>query len=321
MSDRTPPLPRHGGDLAFAARTYGRPAGAWLDLSTGINPHRYPAPSIPPETLHRLPDRAALAGLIEAARHAYRVPDGIDLVAVPGSEIAIRLLPSIAPPGPVAIVAPTYGVDAWPGATLVASAADVAPDAAVAVVVNPNNPDGRITPSSELPRRPLLIVDEAFADVAPEASIIPTMGAGAIVLRSLGKFYGLAGLRLGFVATGPALAQRIGDKLGDWPVSGPAIVIGTVALGDIAWRETMRSQLRREAAELRDLLAAHRLQPAGGTDLFVLVEHDDARALHQALAERGVWTRAFEDNPRWLRFGLPGVANIERLADALSAVR
>ncbi len=293
----------------------------WLDLSTGINPNAYPAPSIPQEALQRLPDREALLTLLAVARRAYRVPDGVDLIAVPGTEAAIRLLPTIGLPGKVAVLSPTYGTYAavWPEAAHVR----VLPtDAAVAVIVNPNNPDGRITPPQDLPRAPFLIVDEAFADAAPEASVIPTMrGMKAIVLRSLGKFYGLAGLRLGFVAAPQVVAERISAGFGDWPVSGPAIVVGTAALADDAWRTAMRAQLKQEAAALRTLLAAHDLNVVGGTDLFVLIETDDAPALHRALATQGVWTRAFADNPRWLRLGLPGAAQMERLAAALSAVR
>lgn len=322
MVDKTIPLPQHGGDLTFATRVYGKPAGGWLDLSTGINPHAYAAPPIPPETLHRLPDKEALLKLVELARRAYGVPGDVDLIAVPGTEAAIRQLRR-SDEGIVAIVGPTYGTygRVWPDARHVSSAAEAA-DADTLVVVNPNNPDGRQTPPATMPSRPFLIVDEAFADSAPEASLIPHLrGRSALVLRSFGKFYGLPGLRLGFVAGPQQICSLIADALGDWSVSGPAIAVGTVALADDAWREAMRAQLRSEMAALRTLLAGHGLQFAGGTDLFVLVDVDNARGLHQALATRGIWTRAFDYNPRWLRLGLPGAANMERLAAALSAVR
>jgi len=323
------PLPRHGGDIAFATRIYGTPPGGWLDLSTGINPNPYPVPALPAEAFHRLPDSEALIRLIAAARTAYRVPSGVDLIAVPGSEIAIRLLARIISQGRVCIVSPTYGshADAWRRqATEIASVAALPADTAVAVVVNPNNPDGRVTPPDVLAdlaaRLSFLVVDEAFADLTPDTSIIPAMaGTNAIVLRSLGKFYGLPGLRLGFVAATPVTAAWLGGLLGDWPVSGPALTIGEAALSDDAWRDATRARLMRDAAALRTLLARHNLAVVGGTDLFVLVETADAHALHRALAERGIWTRAFRAHPRWLRFGLPGDDGMDRLTAALSALR
>jgi cobalamin biosynthetic protein CobC len=277
---------------------------------------------VPAATLHRLPDKEALMRLLDVARRAYGVPPEVDLIAVPGTEVAIRLLPSLLPREKVAVLSPTYGsyAAAWPDADLNSL---VPADATIAVVVNPNNPDGRIIPPAALPRARWLIVDEAFGDVVPEASVIPSMKAEAgrdtIVLRSLGKFYGLAGLRLGFVAGSPVMAQRLSDRLGDWPVSGPAIAIGAAVLADNAWRDAMRAQLKTEAAALRALLTEHHLAIVGGTDLFVLAETDHAPALHGALARLGVWTRAFADHRRWLRFGLPGAANLDRLASALSA--
>ncbi len=181
MSDTIIPLPRHGGDLNFANRIYGAPEAGWLDLSTGINPNPYPAPAVAAEAMQRLPDREALAVLLDAARRAYRVPDGVDLIAVPGTEIAIRLLPLLfASSGDAAIVAPTYGshLDVWRDARRVTSVAALPPGIGTAIVVNPNNPDGRITPPAEFPQSTFLIIDEAFADVTPDASFIPSCATG-----------------------------------------------------------------------------------------------------------------------------------------------
>ena len=323
-----PALPVHGGDLALATATYGAPDGGWLDLSTGINPTPYPVPPglLSSETFHRLPDPAALARLEATARAAYDVPAGTFLTAVPGSEMAIHLLPGLAPPDARAfILSPTYGghTAAWRPATHVIEI-DSIPDGAIAILANPNNPDGRILPSDALAamarRVAWLIVDEAFAEVAPGASLVPALPENTLVLRSIGKFYGLAGVRLGFAIGSAHDTARIARALGDWPVSGPAIAAGTAALGDIAWRDSMRARLREQAAALRGLLVAHGLNIVGGTDLFVLVETDDAYALHRALARHGIWTRAFAENPRWLRIGLPGVG-FARLDEALRALR
>ena len=331
-----PQHPHHGGDLAFATARHGRPQAGWLDLSTGINPNPYPSPAIDTAALARLPDRGALAGLLDAARAAYGVPASVPLAATPGSEIAIRLLPLIAPPGKVTILGPTYGShgEAWRAAGRsvadVASPDAVPPDTLIVVLANPNNPDGRILAPDALARLAkrlaasggLLVVDEAFADVAPEASLAPFLGdTPALVLRSLGKFYGLAGLRLGFVAGPAGLVERLTGLLGDWPVSGLALSIGRTALSDGGWRDGTRIALKAGSAALRDTLIRQGLAIAGGTDLFTLVADGEARRIHQGLAERGIWTRSFDFAPNWLRLGLPpDAAGLARLDQALTSL-
>jgi cobalamin biosynthetic protein CobC len=329
-------FPAHGGDLAFASARYGRPAGGWLDLSTGINPVPYPAEAITAADLARLPDRAALDGLLAVARSVYGISSEVALIAVPGSETAIRLLPMTVPTSKVAIVGPTYGshLRAWREAgrptVEVASLAAVPADASIVVLANPNNPDGWILAPEALAdggrrlaeRGGHLIVDEAFADLFPAMSIAPHLaGIPAIVLRSFGKFFGLAGLRLGFVAGPPAIIARLAGLLGDWPVSSAAIAIGSAALADRAWQETARARLRRDMARLRALLATGGVAVVGGTDLFSLVESGSAAALHAALAGRGIWTRAFADRPDRLRIGLPAESGFERLRRALAELK
>ncbi len=330
------PEPHHGGDLAAATRVFGLPCGGWLDLSTGINPAPWPVPAaLPDATLSRLPEPALLAGMLAAARSAYRIADGIELIAGPGSDVLLRLLPLVLPPGRVAIVGPTYGGHeaAWRAAgrdvTLAREPEDAAAAARFVVVANPNNPDGRTWPPARLAavaaelgsRGGLLIVDEAFADVAPAISLIPALAAlPAIVLRSFGKFHGLAGLRLGFAAGAVAPLARMRAILGVWPVSGPALAVATAALMDEGWRTAARTGLAASAARLRGLLQENGLAVAGGTDLFVLVDSPSANEIHRHLARQGIWTRAFPDHPRWLRLGLPPADGWERLAAALASV-
>ena len=327
-------FPSHGGDLDFATARYGTPVGGWLDLSTGVNPHPYPADPVAPDTLARLPAAGALDRLLAAARHAYSVlAPAAAIAAVPGTDLALRLLPLVVPPGPVAIVSPTYSghVEAWRDRAPRIVRDPTATEAAMIVVLaNPNNPDGRRTDPEVLvklaaevaQRGGVLVVDEAFADAAPDLSIIPHIDALPIIaLRSFGKFFGLPGLRLGFVVGRQSYVQRLAALLGDWPVSTPAIAIGTAALSDTAWRSATRSRLATDASLLRTLLGRHRLTVLGGTDLFVLVETADAFALHQRLARAGIWTRAFAEHPTWLRFGLTGdAASFQRLDDALQSV-
>jgi cobalamin biosynthetic protein CobC len=331
-----PLFPRHGGELGFATALYGTPAGGWLDLSTGVNPHAYPVVEADLASATGLPSRDALEALIRAARDAYRVPAEVALIATPGTEIAIRLLPIMAPSGPVAIVSPTYRshIDAWVNAgratTLVPTlSSPAALRAQVLVLGNPNNPDGSITPPAALAevaarlarRNGLLVVDEAFADLSPELSLVTHLASlTAVVLRSFGKFFGLPGLRLGFVIGEAALLGRLEALLGDWPISAPAIAIGTRALSDEAWQAAMRERLSGDAARLRALFASQDIEVGGGADLFLLIDDAEAPALHRRLAKEGIWTRLFEEEPTWLRVGIPGSeVDFTRLADALDS--
>ncbi|WP_439528719.1 threonine-phosphate decarboxylase CobD [Pannonibacter sp.] len=326
---------RHGGDLAEARAIHGGERHDWLDLSTGINPHAWPVPA---QLEHRfwtdLPSSADLADLLAAARHAYAVPSHLGLVAAPGTQAILPLLPRLAPEGPVAIVSPTYSshADAWRRAGReileIPSAFDAPPDTKVLVLVNPNNPDGRLLAPSALlhlasemqARGGLIVVDEAFADVVPGLSVLPHLTCEPVlVLRSFGKFFGLAGLRLGFLAGRPDLADKAAIMLESWAVSGPALALGQTALRDTAWQDAMRRQLADEMADLTLALSMAGLTVFGGTALYALAGLRKAEALHTALARRHIWTRRFEHSPTWLRFGLPGSpAALVRLSGALA---
>lgn len=320
---------RHGGDLG-EARARADAVCDWLDLSTGINPHPYPA-RIPDAALARLPQRDAQDALVAAARMAWRVPEDAGIVAAPGTQAILQWLPHLFPTHRVAVVGPTYAEHAATWARAGASVATVpslveAAATDIAVVVNPNNPDGRTHAPETLrafaaarAERPIaLVVDEAFGDVAPELSVA---GApGTLVLKSFGKFYGLAGLRLGFAIAAPAVAARLAAAFGPWAVSGPALAVGAEALADAPWADSMRARLARERAALDAVLARAGLAVTGGTDLFRLVETPDAARWHAALAAEGVWTRAFDEAPERLRFGLPG-ERLSRLEAALAAAR
>jgi cobalamin biosynthetic protein CobC len=298
-----------------------------LDLSTGINPLAYPVPELAPELWARLPDPEAVARLEAAAAQACGIADPARVVAAPGTQAIIGVLPHLLPPGAVGILSPTYAEHrrSWEGAgrrvTAVASP-DALPNAAIGVLCNPNNPDGRRLAPADLlaladrmaARGGVLVVDEAFAD--PEARIEPH--PVVVRLRSFGKFHGLAGLRLGFAILPLPFAPRLRQVLGPWPVSGPAIAIGTAALRDAAWTRATRLRLDGDAVRLDLLLRRAGLRAAGcgGTPLFRLVH--EPPGLWQRLGERGILARRFEQG--WLRFGLPGTeAEWTRLESALSA--
>ncbi|WP_269582231.1 threonine-phosphate decarboxylase CobD [Roseibium sp. Sym1] len=325
----------HGGDLSVAMERFGGEPGDWLDLSTGINPYSYPLPaSLPLSTWTALPAKSALERLVAAARQTYRVPDQLGLVAAPGTQILLSLLPNLLPDGPVAIASPTYSshkkVWAREGREPVelSSIYALPADARIVLLVNPNNPDGQLVDVKSLleiartltERGGYLVLDEAFADVVPGASILPHLGGeNVLVLRSFGKFFGLAGLRLGFLAGPKEATSRLSGVLESWCLSGPALEIGTAALKDSSWQEAMTRQLVDEMADLTLTLSQHGLSVFGGTPLYALAGLRNAKGLHEALARRRIWTRVFDYAPTWMRLGLPGGADkLERLSEALA---
>ncbi|NQW00264.1 MAG: threonine-phosphate decarboxylase [Rhodospirillales bacterium] len=316
----SPDLFRHGGNLDAAKAVFGSHL-PWLDLSTGINPVAYPLPTIPARVWQRLPDAAAIGALRHAAARYFGVPGISHLVEAPGTQAILQVLPAILDASHVAIVSPTYNEHArcWADGGINVSeimSIDELPAAAdILVVVNPNNPDGRQQAPGQLlelasrmaARGGMLIVDEAFCDVSPELSLASHADtAGVLVLRSFGKFFGLAGARLGFALGAPALMAVIGQRLGPWAVSGPALETGAQAYADERWITATRLRLARDRQDLSELLAGHDIAVIGGTDLFVLARTVTARALWQHLAEQGVWTRLFDHSPHWIRLGLPG---------------
>jgi cobalamin biosynthesis protein CobC len=326
---------KHGGDLTEAMARYGGTRAMWLDLSTGINPRPWPVPvDLPTEVWQRLPSRAAEDALIGAAREAYAVPADAGVVAAPGTQSLIQWLPQLADDGAVAIVEPTYNEHAmaWRMAghevVAIADLDALAETVRHAVIVNPNNPDGRVTDRATLARAAAqvrdrggwLVIDEAFADVEPEISAVGLcVDLPVVVLRSFGKFYGLAGLRLGFAIAHQDIAQRVALALGPWPCSGPALYVGTVALRDHEWARYARDAIAQQARELDDVLIAVGFGIAGGTGLFRLARHPDAGKVHAALAARHIWCRRFDWADDLLRFGLPGdLHGLNRLAAALA---
>jgi len=298
------PKPRdHGGGLDAAIARHGGTRADWLDLSTGINPVPFPLPALPPACWQQLPDEAAARALEAAARRFWAVPEGAAVLAAPGASALIARIPALAPPATVAIPGPTYNEHA---AAFAAHGWRVTEHGGRAqVAVNPNNPTGRIWQAQEI-TAPLAVIDESFCDVAPEASLMPlATRPGTLILKSFGKFWGLAGLRLGFAIGDPALVARLAEMLGPWPVSGPALAIGAAALADTAWAETTRSRLAADAARLDALMGGAGAQVLGGTTLFRLYEVEDAARWQRRLARRHVWSRIFPYNRRWLRLGLP----------------
>lgn len=306
----------HGGKLQEAARRFGHPREGWLDLSTGLNPHGYPAPPLPPHAWQRLPESDP--ALAAAACLYYGAPA---MLPVAGTQAAIAALPALRAPSRVAVAAPSYAEHAhhWSlhghalRETPYESLAAELGNCDVMVVCNPNNPTGFTLAAAQLrdwaddlaSRGGWLVVDEAFCDCAPHLSVAASCTRpGLIVLRSIGKFFGLAGARVGFVGAEPALLARLEDKLGPWTISGPAQLIARAALEDRAWQAQARKRLDAEGTRMRSLLARHGIA-AGGTPLFHWWPEARPEAFHRHMAERGIWVRLFSRAARGIRIGLP----------------
>ena len=324
----------HGGDLAAARRRFPDAPEPLIDLSTGINPHPYPLPPLPPGLFTRLPEPEALERLAATAARTYGAAAD-EVVAAPGTQSLLAPVFALVAPGHAAIHGPTYAEHARVAALVGHRVEDVTDFAVLegadlAVVVNPNNPDGRLTSREALlalaqekrRRGGLVVVDEAFAEVGPpDVSVASEVGRGGlVVLRSFGKFYGLAGLRLGFALAAAPLAARLRATLGPWPVSGPALAAGEAALADATWAEAMRETLARDAARLDHLLTDAGFEIKGGTSLFRLVHAPAAGSLADHLGRAGIVVRRFAEAPMSLRFGLPADEGAwQRLAAALDA--
>lgn len=321
----------HGGGITAAARLHGGRPEDWLDLSTGINPNPVALPEIPVAAWHRLPDQYLADRAREAARLYYRSGDILPL-PVPGTQSVIQLLPRLVSGGTATILSPTYGEYArafgLAGMPVreVAGVDDIAAGSGLIVAVNPNNPDGRrlaVDHLRELHDRQqahggFLVVDEAFGDMEPEASIAPYASSmpNLILFRSFGKFFGLAGLRLGFVIAADSILTRFEDWLGPWAVSGPALSLAaSLMVGDTT---AIRSRILDRRAALDVALRRAKLKVAGGTGLFALVADDRGKDLYSHLCRHHILVRKFDYAPDWLRFGLaPDEEADRRLAGVL----
>jgi cobalamin biosynthetic protein CobC len=310
----------HGGDLDAARKRFPGAVEPWVDLSTGINPMPYPIPALGMDVWSHLPTRADEEELLATAVMRYRVPRADMIVAASGTQALIQLLPRLVPTSHVEILGPTYEEHevCWRRQghrVSVMKDFDPSDRAEVVIVVNPNNPTGHLISTNALrevasrlaKKGGLLVVDEAFIDVLPEtASLASDLPPATIVLRSFGKTYGLAGLRLGFAIADASLSRRVRAELGPWAVSGPALAIGKAALRDEAWFAETVARLRSDQARLDRMLMEAGFTLIGGTPLFRLARHASATEIVEHLGRHGICVRAFSYEPDWLRFGLPG---------------
>ena len=328
----------HGGNIREAEARFGFAPGEMLDLSTGICPRPFPIPQnlLNSAGWSSLPQYEDEEALMLAFCSSHPVPNGFSFLAAPGSQILISHLPLLGKTGPVAIPDPTYSEHAiaWSreGYEVLPYPAgkSPSPDAVSAVVVQPGNPLGEeCNPDNVLAlaekassKGGIVVVDEAFADLNPSLSLLPHTGqSGLVILRSFGKFFGLAGIRLGLAFGQSGDICRLKSMLGRWSVSSLALRVGAAALADKAFQEEQREWIKVKSKEMGAILKKHGLSVVGGTGLFTLVEDPDAGSLHDHLAKCGVWTRIFFYNEDWIRIGLADEAGLEKLDDVLKGWR
>lgn len=323
----------HGGNLYAASQRYAIEPDEWLDLSTGINPESWPVPlSLPTSLWSKLPD--SNDDLHHAAQHYYHCDS---LLAVAGSQAAIQTLPRLRAHSRVGILTPAYAehAHAWRQAghqVIELESTDIdslLSQLDVVIIINPNNPTGELFSPQQLlawhnqlaRSGGWLIVDEAFIDTTPEHSLAQHCPLpGLIILRSLGKFFGLAGLRVGFVLAMPELLHALADVLGPWPIAQASRYLAQLALVDHNWQAQQRKHLPQQSHRLYALLKKYNLTPTSGCALFQWLCSSHAEQWHHLLAQQGIFTRLFS-RPQSLRFGLPkSEADWQRLQHTLEAI-
>lgn len=316
----------HGGNIDAAMARFG--GDGWIDLSTGINRCPYPVGDLPPEVWQALPTETARARLVAAAAGWFGCAEG-RVLPVAGASAAIQLLPRQDVPGRAKVLRPTYNEHAASLRSAGWAVEEVAgPDqmagADLAVIVNPNNPDGREWTPDQVAalagRVGHLVVDESFADPRPDLSVAGLNLPNVTVLRSFGKFWGLAGLRLGFVIAAPDRLAALAEAAGPWAVNGPALEIGARALADRAWADDAVVYLSEATLRLDALAMRAGWQVLGGTHLFRLYEVPDAGAAQEVLARAQIWTRVFPYSAHWLRMGISGRDEWDRVIAAFARI-
>lgn len=313
---------QHGGNLDQAKKLFPEVTGSWLDLSTGINPYSYPFSSLDISLYEKLPSYSHEENLRQVAADYYGCKNKSCVALAPGTQILISLMPTVLNAKEVYVLYPTYEeyISSWWQAgvkvTRVVNFEDFETlclqKNVVGVICNPNNPDGRKIDIARLESLIKkwsvsgnhLILDEAYMDFSGQSMAYLLPSPGLLVLRSFGKTFGLAGLRVGFLLASPEIVQRIRYMLGLWPVNGPALQIAAEALQDGLWKIETEKKLRIQQKRLDAFLQSHSFNLVGGTLLFRLFYHRSANDIWKHLASHGIWVRKFDYNPNWLRFGL-----------------
>jgi cobalamin biosynthetic protein CobC len=292
----------HGGGIDAAIAQYGGTRNDWIDLSTGINPMPYPLPSFQNYHWSQLPDSTAFDAFEAAAREFWQVPENATIIPASGASAIIAMLPSVLMGGTVVIPEPTYNEHE---AAYLANGWAVADNGDVKTIVHPNNPDGYLYSAADLTAQ-TCVIDESFCDGCPEHSMMShAIDNGHLIIKSFGKFWGLAGMRLGTVIVPKSLAPALRDRIGPWAVSGPALYTGTRALHDAQWSIDTRQRLSEDAQKLDDIMWNKGAKSIGGTTLFRLYHVDHAGEWYDRFAQNRILTRVFPYSQHFLRLGIP----------------
>ena len=319
----------HGGNASEVALLYGIAPADMLDLSAAISPISYPLPPLVQSEWQTLPNRLSEQAVLEAARQAYQLPSGVNICLAAGSQSLLQAAPYLLSPTKVwhdKRVTYNEHLPAWAHAghdCLIS--VDMPPAISAAIIVRPNNPDGFIMPIDRVldcahhcqRQGGFVLVDEAFSDVIPEQSLIPySQDLPLVITRSFGKFFGLAGLRLGFAIGQEKYITALRARIGPWPVAMPALQAALCALADRNWHSAHRQFLSNHATQMKEALSMSGLDFTGGCALFLTFSHDKAHDLHQYLARKGIWTRIYSSYPHLIRFGLPPrLEQVSEIAD------
>lgn len=309
-------MAEHGGNLDEAAQAYGFEPGMMHDLSTGIAPMSYQMPLPASDAYQALPLASDMEALCKVARACYRVPDAASLCVGGGSQALLAALPYLFASCLVWCPEPTYNEHhyRWEKASHQVDGGLSCPqEAKIIILGQPNNPTGRLWQADEIARYlahvkqcdGLLIIDEAFVDIMPEHSSCQIAGDEALViLRSVGKFYGLAGLRVGFAIGGANFIARLQDEIGPWPVSQPALLVAKTALADKDWQARHLAKLQEICDWQSDVLAKAGFEIITSMALFITIRHKRMAAFHHHLASHGYWTRIYQNDKQMMRLGL-----------------
>ncbi|OUR78683.1 threonine-phosphate decarboxylase [Alphaproteobacteria bacterium 46_93_T64] len=326
----------HGGDLAWAKAQYGSQEANWIDLSTGINPNAYPVPSLNAEIWERLPGAEQERNLLQTAKAYYQMSPTHEIVAAPGTQSLLQILPHLRENLTVGIFSPTYAEHAhcWLAAghdVIEFDDINVSPSSAdVIIIVSPNNPTGEIADQQILldihaklaEKSGLLIIDEAFMDMTPQHSFCRCAPKeNVLILKSFGKFFGLAGVRLGFAIGDPTVIDALKSRLGPWAVSAVASEIGIQAMKDTGWISETIKKLKTDSLRLQKLLKAHKLIVKEATGLFIFVSTPKTSTVFDHLCKQSILVRPFPAQPDKLRFGFPkSEQDWARLEHALACI-
>lgn len=323
------------GRLDVARALYPDAPTLWLDLSRAAAPWPYPTPNLAADDFARGLDTDAIAALAALAAKAYRAPQSVEVVPLPGADAGLRLLPWLyRAPKRVAFLAPAdAGLRAaWEAAghsTSEIASLDAVGKADILFVDNPGHADGRLAPHADLAaalpalkrRDGFLVIDETLADADESASILPSVARldSTIVLRSANALHGAGGIPLGFAITSHPIAARLRAALGPNAVSAQAAAFGRAALADAGFAAEQRARLADMGGKLEAALTQAGLRIAGGTALFRLAGTDLPHSLFDSLARAGILTRPFP-KLNALRFSLPkDDADLARLQAALAS--